>query len=227
MSSKERSPLNSSERRFEIAVSDACTYLNTIADNSIDLVLSDAPYGVLDEDWDRNGSETLIKTLPGIVRVLKNESFGVIFCNHWHLTPIRQALFELSVGHSDVVIWEKQASNSTSNIEAAIRFRKAPIIRFSQPLKSVYRHTTATRYRKHELEHSNFHPCRKSLPLIREILVDHSIPEDLVLDPFLGSGTTAIACMLESRRFRGCDICEEYVESAISNLRNAKSYMTK
>ena len=45
----------------------------------------------------------------------------------------------------------------------------------------------------------------------------HSNPGDLVVDPFLGAGTTAIAAIRNGRVFAGCDIDERYVEIARKN----------
>ena len=57
---------------------------------------------------------------------------------------------------------------------------------------------------------SRFHPTQKSLGLFEELIRKHSNDNDVVMDTFLGSGTTAIACRNTGRRFRGCEISEEY-----------------
>lgn len=49
----------------------------------------------------------------------------------------------------------------------------------------------------------NPHPTTKPLPLMRQIVEDFSDPGDLILDPFAGSGTTAIAALMHGRRFVG------------------------
>jgi len=54
------------------------------------------------------------------------------------------------------------------------------------------------------------HPTQKSLDLFVDLINKHSNPDDLVLDTFLGGGTTAKACKITGRRFIGCEVCEEY-----------------
>ena len=59
---------------------------------------------------------------------------------------------------------------------------------------------------------NRFHPTQKSLPLFEELIEKHSNENDLVLDTFLGGGTTAIACKNKKRRFKGCEISKEYID---------------
>lgn len=65
---------------------------------------------------------------------------------------------------------------------------------------------------------NRFHPTQKSLKLFEELITKHSNEGDVVLDTFLGSGTTAIACKNMSRRFRGCEISGEYYGKLMSLL---------
>ena len=55
------------------------------------------------------------------------------------------------------------------------------------------------------------HPTQKPVGLFKEILKDFSEPGDIILDPFLGSGTTLISCEQTGRIFRGAEISPEYV----------------
>ena len=59
---------------------------------------------------------------------------------------------------------------------------------------------------------NRFHPTQKSLPLFEEIIKKHSNEGDIVLDTFLGSGTTAIACKNTKRQFKGCELSKEYFD---------------
>ena len=59
---------------------------------------------------------------------------------------------------------------------------------------------------------NRFHPTQKSLPLFETLIEKHSNENDLVLDTFLGGGTTAIACKNKKRRFIGCEISKEYID---------------
>ncbi len=62
------------------------------------------------------------------------------------------------------------------------------------------------------------HPNEKPLDLIQQLVVDYSPPNGLVLDCFLGSGTTAAACVRAGRRFIGCEIDPKYFEDSCARI---------
>lgn len=62
---------------------------------------------------------------------------------------------------------------------------------------------------------NRFHPTQKSLPLFEELIKKHSNENSVVLDTFLGAGTTAFACKNTNRRFKGCEVDEEYYDKVM------------
>jgi site-specific DNA-methyltransferase (adenine-specific) len=62
------------------------------------------------------------------------------------------------------------------------------------------------------------HPTQKPEELLRKILLASSNPGDTVIDPFLGSGTTAVAAEQLKRNWMGCDITAEYVDWAARRI---------
>ena len=56
------------------------------------------------------------------------------------------------------------------------------------------------------------HTTQKPLRIVVDLIRKHSKIGDTVLDCFLGSGTTAVACKMTERNFIGCDIIQEYVD---------------
>lgn len=65
---------------------------------------------------------------------------------------------------------------------------------------------------------NRFHPTQKSLILFEELIKKHSNENDTILDTFLGSGTTAIACKNTKRKFKGCEISKEYYDKILELL---------
>ncbi len=68
-------------------------------------------------------------------------------------------------------------------------------------------------------EHKDrIHPTQKSLALMIWCVNNYSKPNDLILDPFCGSGTTCVAAKMLGRRYIGIDISEKYCEIARQRL---------
>lgn len=66
--------------------------------------------------------------------------------------------------------------------------------------------------------HNDLHPAPFPLELATKVIQYYSFKDDVVFDPFIGSGTTAIAADRLGRNFYGCDISSEYVELAQKRL---------
>lgn len=60
----------------------------------------------------------------------------------------------------------------------------------------------------------NWHPTTKNLTVLERMIRAYSNPGDLVLDPFAGSGSTAVAALRTGRNFLGCELDAEYVRLA-------------
>lgn len=74
------------------------------------------------------------------------------------------------------------------------------------------------RHRKRRIEN---HPCQLPIPLLERMILMTTDEGDVVLDPFAGSGTAAVAAMQLGRRYIGVDIDPEYFEATHEKLQNA------
>lgn len=63
-----------------------------------------------------------------------------------------------------------------------------------------------------------FHPTEKPLPLIEWLVKTYTNPGDTVLDCFMGSGTTGVACVRNGRNFIGMELSEQYLEVARNRI---------
>ena len=71
----------------------------------------------------------------------------------------------------------------------------------------------------------HLHPTQKPLKLIRRLIEASSNEGDIVLDPFMGSGTTALACVKLGRNYIGSEISEKYVSMANEKVRIEQSQL--
>lgn len=68
-------------------------------------------------------------------------------------------------------------------------------------------------------EKERFHPTQKPLDLITRLVLTSSDPDDIVLDPFMGSGTTAEACISSGRNYIGYEVDEDYYKKSLERLK--------
>lgn len=83
--------------------------------------------------------------------------------------------------------------------------------------RGVYTHLTNQRDR------DGRHPTEKPIPLMRELLQDFTNPGQTILDPFMGSGTTGVACAKMGRSFIGIELDSKYFDIACERIARAYS----
>ena len=69
------------------------------------------------------------------------------------------------------------------------------------------------------------HPTQKPLELIKALIIDFTESDDLVFDPFMGSGTTGVAALQMGRSFIGCEIDKDYFGIAEKRLKDEAGTM--
>jgi site-specific DNA-methyltransferase (adenine-specific) len=79
-----------------------------------------------------------------------------------------------------------------------------------------------TKHNKVEMR-KNFHPTVKPVALMKALIEDFTDEQSLILDPFLGSGTTGIASVLTDRDFVGIELTPDYIPLAESRIEYAKN----
>lgn len=208
--------------------------LSKIPDESVDLIFTDIPYNVSRDnnfktmkdrqgrngidfgEWDKDFDERQLKQLE---RILKKGGSLFTFHAFEQYETIREVLDGLVV--KDKIIWQKtnpmprnRDRRWISDIEIASWFvKKGDKWTFNRQDE---------KYEKSVLQYpaesgggfKRYHPTQKNLKLVEYLIKIHSNEGDIVLDPFLGGGTTAIACMNTSRNYIGFEIDEKYYHVA-------------
>ena len=72
-----------------------------------------------------------------------------------------------------------------------------------------------------EAAEKNGHPCPKPIGQMRKIVDRCTLPGEVIYDPFMGSGTTGVACMKLGRKFIGSEIDPGYFEISLKRLKEA------
>jgi site-specific DNA-methyltransferase (adenine-specific) len=82
----------------------------------------------------------------------------------------------------------------------------------------IIRHRWMGAMKGSERQERRVHPTQKPVALMTQIIENYTRPGDLILDPYMGSGTTGIACLNTGRRFIGIEKDANYYEVAQSRL---------
>ena len=209
----------------QIYQGDCLELMKDIPDNSIDLVLTDPPYGVRKkEDWDNfnNFIEKIDIWINECYRISKN---GVIwFCAGAMIPFILKNKEEL---FHRILFWNKPAGSqfngaSNNNIwystECILVFKKGDLSKKGKNEKYGYGFFRARTHKFDDFKH----PTAKPYLLMNWLIRHYSDENDLILDPFIGSGTTAVACKALKRRYIGIDINKEYIDITNERLRKTK-----
>jgi DNA modification methylase len=186
---------------FELYHGDCFQIMDGLIDR-VDVIIADPPYGLkghgmrnavayMDISWDERISR---KKMNDIIRHKKKTMiFGG---NYYDLPPCRCFL-----------VWDKGEGmyrRSWSECEYVWTNIDEP-----------------ARIFKTDFRGKKLHPHQKPLNLLVWMIVNYSFPGDTILDPFMGSGTTGIACMKTGRRFVGIEKKKEYFDIAKERIENA------
>lgn len=207
---------------------DCLELMKEIKDNSIDLIVTDPPYkttsrgssggtgGILKEEINKKGKVfkhndiEFNEWLPELYRVLKDKGHAYIMTNNKNLKDMLIEIENAGFNIYKTLIWAKNSPITNmyymDSHEYIIFCRKGKAKRINNcGTKSVL---------NIDNPRNKLHPTEKPVELM-EILINNSSNEcDTVLDPFMGSGTTGVACINTNRNFIGIELDEDYFNIA-------------
>jgi len=193
--------------------------IKLIPDNCIDVVITDPPYG-LNKSGIRNDADLNVfyNILPECYRVLKEHSFFITFFSIKFLP-------QLFKNNPFSYFWQIALYCPEGQVKSPIGYTKympcfvfkkgnPKIINWSQ---DIFIDTPGKMVEPDEgyIEH----PTPKPKQFIKEILKMFTKNNDLILDPFMGSGSTAVACIQLKRKFIGFEIEDKYCKLANERLK--------
>lgn len=173
------------------------------------LVVADPPWGELDT-WDDVSLFAQRVLRPGgtvLAYIGSRHCFEALTRLERHLKPVRLAF--LPSLHASTWDEEVRSHVSGSFIAILVKGRFDP----PGPWSNMVGGPIA----------SQLHPFQRPLANVRHYVEAFSRPGDLVIDPFLGGGTTAVASALLGRRFIGCDRNPSAVEATSMRLRELRA----
>lgn len=219
---------------------DCYNFLPKLPDKSVDLVVIDPPY---EHEYHGGGQASRAKDytkvkrstdfmnygfdqeiiFPELVRVCKVPNI-ICFCSNKQIVKI-MGWFEKNNLNPTLTAWKKPNAcplgngKYISDLEFAV---------FARGKKAPWNHAASSSI-KYKCKIYPFvagkrklHPAEKPLNLIKEYVELHSLEGQMVMDCYMGSGTTAIACKELNRNFIGVEIEKKYFDIAKERIINYK-----
>jgi DNA modification methylase len=207
---------------------------------SVDLLLTDPPYGTNDEygkNIRRGQDDTAFGTIGWDVdmpleylwecyRIMRKDRWGVVFTDRKEITTVWRFLEEVGFRPRNTFYWIKTnkaptpRSNFKSSVETAVVFTKGKTTekwRGGGDQENFFASPFVSGSEKED------HPTQKPLKLFEKLVTLFTDEGDVVLDPFVGSGTTAEAAERNGRTCVGIEKEPEHVKTAEKRMREAES----
>lgn len=200
--------------------SDCVTFLQSLATGSVTMTLTDIPYDVVNNydcgirEYNKGNADELTFDLKSFVDEVVRVTSGsiYIFCSTEQVSILRSALVDHGLS-TRLCIWEKTNPAPVhgdkfwlSSLECCVFGRKS---------KATFNeHCSSAVWREAVEKKVSHHPTPKPIKLLSRLIKASSNPGDLVCDPCMGSGSTAMACKGTRRQFVGCDLYSPYVDLA-------------
>lgn len=232
-------------KKYTLIQGNCLDYLHQIPDDSIDLILTDPPYNIAQYstgninlpgrsalnndlgDWDLAPIDP-VEFVDDFKRILKPDGNIFVFTSYnligkwheafdsefdtfqffvWHKTNPAPKIFKNGFLNSCEMIacmWNKGHKWNFTKQNEMHNFFESPICMQPERLKEPK------------------HPAQKPVRLLEHIIKIASNEGDVVLDPFMGVGSTGVAALNNKRKFIGCEIEKEYFDATVERIANTE-----
>lgn len=203
-----------------VITGDSLTVLRSMDDESIDMVITDPPYGIDYQSGRKEKERRLAKIkndkapfiwwIYDAARVVKRGG-GVLCFARWDVQQtFADALRLAGLTVKSVIVWDKKA-HGMGDLKGSFAPRYEVIIfttkgRFELPGKRPDDLIACAKVGNQNLTHPN----EKPVELLEQLIEATTTPGALILDPFAGSGSTLVAAAKTGRKYIGIEIDEHY-----------------
>lgn len=221
--------------KYELHLGDCLEVMKSIPAGSVDMILTDPPYGMNLTPQRETGKFHGVKIkndnnllwvdpfFDECFRVTKTNAGSFFFCSHHciaqFISGARKAGFEVK----NILTWDKKHFGMGGNWRPVTEFIilcvKGRFVTKSNNLSNILT------FRK--VHHSRAaHPTQKPIDLLCHLIEEPDYDPELILDPFMGSGSTGVACMNTGRRFIGIEMDSGYFQTAQGRIMEASTATT-
>lgn len=221
---------------IDLRCGDCLEVMKDIPDKSIDLIVTDPPYQIetsgagIYKQEDKQYVKQLNGMKDGFSEEVLNELCRVmkkiniyIWCSQKQILPLLEYFVKQKKCNWNLFTWHKTnpvpacGNKYLTDTEFCLFFREKGVkVGGNFASKFTYKVTPLNQKDKKLYGH----PTIKPLDIIENFIINSSNEGDLVLDTFLGSGTTGVACKKLNRNFIGIEIENKYIEIAKERIEN-------
>ena len=213
---------------------DCLEVLKALPDNSVDLVVTDPPYEIGTVGGGFVGKKKYFEELEsikdGFDSVILDELCRVMkkincyfFCSQKQIIPLLDYFVKNKNCNWNLLTYHKTnpppacGNKYLTDTEFILFFREKGVkIGGKYETKKTY---YVEPLNKKEKDLYN-HPTVKPLHIVENLILNSSEEGDVVIDPFMGSGTTGVAAKKLGRKFIGCELVEEYFNTSKDRIDN-------
>lgn len=205
-------------------------YMKLMNKNSVDLILTDPPYGmkfqshrrktVYDKIENDDNVDFLDKMFSDFNRILKDNSAIYVFCS-WHNVDSFKSKFEKYFKLKNILVWVK--NNHGSGDLKAQYAPKYEFILYGNKGRRNFENGRNEDVLFFNKTNNKYHPTEKPVELLEFLIKNSSKENELVFDPFAGSGSTGVACINTNRKFLGVEINNVYFDIAKQRIYEAET----
>ncbi len=222
----------SEDERLTIYHGDCREVLPLLEPGSVDLVLADPPYGIgYITSMRLRGDPLRVKivgddfvgvlrdALPLLDLLLKKNSHAYVFASPMRIGESLEVINDYWASKS-ILVWDKGNAGTVGDLKGGYGWNWEAIIyaQKGRRLLNGPRPRTILRYAWSGTRDA-VHPAVKPVALLRRLVHHSSALGELIIDPFMGSGTTLRAAKDLGRRAIGIEIEEKYCRIAVDRLR--------
>ena len=195
----------------------------------VDAIITDPPYGIdyrsnyRKEKYEKISNDNDLSFLDDFFqkcdKLLKDDTHIYCFCSWHHIDKFKIA-FEKYFTLKNVIVWEK---NNTSMGDLKGSYApKHEFILFGHKGRRLRNGKRLPDILQANRTGNKLHPTQKPISLLRIFIEQSSNENEIILDPFMGSGSTGVAALNTNRKFIGIELDEKYFNIAKDRLENIK-----
>lgn len=207
----------------------------------VQLVVSDVPYalttsgvskssktmsGIFASHNYANDGQLIMATVPfpemmaALYAALGTDGDCYVMSNDKNVYPLMDAAFKAGFSLHNLLVWDKVTPTANrwymKNLEYTIYLWKGRAKTINNP--------SSKQLLRGGIEKETGHPTEKPVHLMAEYVSNSSMRGETVLDPFMGSGTTGVACVQLGRKFVGIELDERYFDLACERIEQARRH---